>query len=67
MTSLKARPSALTLDHVSKLHMDGPRQVAALDNVSLCVEPHEFVAIMGPSGAGKNNCAERGRYVRYPR
>ncbi|CAB0500428.1 ABC transporter ATP-binding protein [Corynebacterium diphtheriae] len=53
MTSLKARPSALTLDHVSKLHMDGPRQVAALDNVSLCVEPHEFVAIMGPSGAGK--------------
>lgn len=34
MTSLKARPSALTLDHVSKLHMDGPRQVAALDDVS---------------------------------
>lgn len=53
MTSLKASPSALTLDHVTKLHMDGPRRVAALDDVSLCVEPHEFVAIMGPSGAGK--------------
>jgi len=42
--------SLLELKNVSKIYGD----LHALDNVSLKVEPGEWVAIMGPSGSGKS-------------
>ncbi|WP_295629144.1 ABC transporter ATP-binding protein [uncultured Corynebacterium sp.] len=45
---------ALVLDHVSVTYGDGDSTVRALDDVSLTVQPGEFVAIVGPSGSGKS-------------
>ena len=42
----------ILLDRVTKTY--GHRKEAALDRVSLHVEPKEFVIIVGPSGAGKS-------------
>jgi putative ABC transport system ATP-binding protein len=47
MTSVK-------LEHVTKSYDLGRTQVPALHDVSLAVEPGEFVAIAGPSGSGKS-------------
>lgn len=47
-------PAALELQDVSCVFGEGPRQVVALDHVSLVVEPGELVAVMGPSGSGKS-------------
>ncbi|HEV3352622.1 MAG TPA: ABC transporter ATP-binding protein [Acidimicrobiales bacterium] len=46
--------SALELRGVSKVYGDGPSEVHALRDVSLCVDAGELVAIMGPSGSGKS-------------
>lgn len=44
----------LSLHDVSKSYEVGGTVIRALDQVSLAVAEHEFVAIMGPSGSGKS-------------
>jgi putative ABC transport system ATP-binding protein len=40
--------------NVFKIYGSGETQVKALDDVSMCVDKGEFVAIVGPSGSGKS-------------
>jgi phosphonate transport system ATP-binding protein len=47
--TLPERPR-LRVEHLSKRYGDGP---AALDDVSFSIHAAEFVAVLGPSGAGK--------------
>ncbi len=44
----------IELQDVSKLYGFGDATTVALDEVSLTIEPGEFVAVMGPSGSGKS-------------
>lgn len=46
--------SALQLDEVSRVYRSGDELLRAVDKVSFCVEPGEFVALCGPSGCGKS-------------
>jgi len=45
----------VTLRNVSKRYGEGERAVWALRDVSLVMEPGEFVSLMGPSGSGKSS------------
>ncbi|MDU4694445.1 MULTISPECIES: ABC transporter ATP-binding protein [Paenibacillus] len=45
----------LQLTNVSKYYGEGSTRVCALENVSITVEPGEFVAVVGPSGSGKSS------------
>ncbi|GAC1387024.1 MAG: ABC transporter ATP-binding protein [Candidatus Saccharimonadales bacterium] len=43
----------IEMQDVSKLYGFGDATTVALDEVSLSIEPGEFLAVMGPSGSGK--------------
>jgi putative ABC transport system ATP-binding protein len=62
----------IQLESITKVYHMGKLDVPALRGVTLRVEEHEFVAVMGPSGSGKSTlmniigCLDRlseGRYV----
>ena len=46
--------TGLVLDKVTKSFKEGDSTIQALQEVSLKVEPGEFIAIIGPSGSGKS-------------
>lgn len=46
--------SGIQLKNVSKKYQEGSNHIIALQDVSLSVEPGEFIAIIGPSGSGKS-------------
>lgn len=45
---------SLVLENVTKVFKDGPKEFKAVDDVSLSVEPGEFIGVIGPSGSGKS-------------
>jgi putative ABC transport system ATP-binding protein len=48
-----SKKEAVTLDHVTRSYRREDFEVRALDDVTLQIPEHSFVAIMGPSGSGK--------------
>jgi putative ABC transport system ATP-binding protein len=44
----------INIEHITKIYQVGTEEVHALRDVSLKIDKHEYVAIMGPSGSGKS-------------
>jgi len=44
----------IQITNMSKIYTMGQNKVTALNNISLHINLHEFVAIVGPSGSGKS-------------
>ncbi|MCR4692750.1 MAG: ABC transporter ATP-binding protein [Firmicutes bacterium] len=44
----------IRLENITKIYKMGENEVHALDGVSLHINPHEFVSVIGPSGSGKS-------------
>jgi len=49
-----AEPAHIEVRAVTKSWITRDQPVAALDDVSLTVAPHEFLTVLGPSGCGKS-------------
>ena len=44
----------ININNLSKIYLIGNVEVKALNDVSLSIQQHEFVSIIGPSGSGKS-------------
>jgi NitT/TauT family transport system ATP-binding protein len=57
-TGLAERPvitgAYVSLSHVGKTYPSSRGPVAALADINLDIQPHEFVSVVGPSGCGKS-------------
>ncbi|MBQ0167097.1 MAG: ABC transporter ATP-binding protein [Treponema sp.] len=51
----KKEPKGVKLDHITKIYQDPKtkQDFAAVDDVSLDIQPGSFVTLLGPSGCGK--------------
>ena len=45
----------LRAENITLTYQDGDRQINAVDDLSLMIEDHQFVGILGPSGSGKSS------------
>jgi osmoprotectant transport system ATP-binding protein len=56
--------SAIRLEHLAKIYPNSPRP--AVDDVTLAIEPGEFVVILGPSGCGKTTLLKMVNRIQEP-